>query len=151
MDYPRRWLPAAIVPIVLGLLLGHPATSQEKLPPPAGPRRPAPTAEQMTAWVKELDADEFLARETAMLSLIEAGPAAISVIQAEAGKARSIEAATRITHILQTLGLSADFDVQEAARVALAELAGRARDAAVACAPRPRWKRSPSMLGSVAD
>jgi len=124
-DDLQQRLSAAIVPILLGLLLSQTAIGQEKLQPPAVTRRPAPTAEQMTAWVKELDADEFLARETAMLSLIEAGPAAISVVKAQVGSARSVEAATRITHVLQTLGLSPDFDVQEEARAALAELASR--------------------------
>ena len=79
----------------------------------------------MNAWVKDLDADEFLARETAMLSLIEAGPAAIGPLTSPQTPIRSIEAATRVTHILQTLGLSPDFDVQEEARAALAGMAAR--------------------------
>jgi hypothetical protein len=74
---------------------------------------------------RQLDADEFLARETAMLSLIEAGPPAIAVVKSPAITTRSVEAATRVTHVLQTLGLSPDFDVQEEARAALAELAAR--------------------------
>lgn len=123
-DDPRPRLSAAIATLLIGcLLLGDPARGQDKQPPPAGSRRPAPTAKQMTEWLGELDADEFLARETAMLSLIEAGPAAIDVLKAS--QPRSVEAATRIMHVLQVLGLSSDFDIQEDARAALADLAAR--------------------------
>jgi hypothetical protein len=101
------------------------APAQDKPTLPAAVKRPSPTAEQMSAWVKDLDADEFLARETAMLSLIEAGPAAIGVLRSPESPVRSIEAATRVTHILQALGMSPDFDVQEEARAALAVLASR--------------------------
>jgi hypothetical protein len=111
--------------VLCGLLNGQQAMAQDKLPATAAAKRPAPTAEQMTAWVKDLDADEFLARETAMLSLIEAGPAAIGPLTSPETPIRSIEAATRATHILQTLGLSPDFDVQEQARAALAAMAAR--------------------------
>jgi hypothetical protein len=111
--------------VLCGLLICQLARAQGKQPPPAGAKRPAPTAQQMAAWVKDLDADEFLARETAMLSLIEAGPAAIEPLTAPETPIRSIEAATRATHILQTLGLSPDFDVQEEARAALAAMAAR--------------------------
>jgi hypothetical protein len=111
--------------LAVGLLLAFPALAQEKAPPAAGRRRPPPTAEQLAAWVKQLDADEFLARETAMLSLIEAGPAAIAPLTSPVAPLRSIEAATRATHVLQSLGLSPDFDVQEEARAALIEMAAR--------------------------
>jgi hypothetical protein len=85
----------------------------------------APSPKQLAQWVQELDADEFLARENAMLGLIDAGPAAIAVLKDMPEPPRSIEAATRITHVLQALGTSPDFDVQEQARAALAELAAR--------------------------
>ena len=84
-----------------------------------------PSAAQLAAWVEELDADEFLARETAMLRLIDAGPAVIAVLKDLDAPPRSIEAATRIVHVLQAVGSSPDFDVQEQARAALAELAAR--------------------------
>jgi hypothetical protein len=115
---------SAAVLLLSGLALCWSATAQDQ-PPAPGVRRPAPTVDQMAGWVMDLDADEFLAREAAMLSLMEAGPAAIGPLTATGAPIRSIESATRVTHILQTLGLSPDFDVQEQARAALAAMAAR--------------------------
>lgn len=116
----------AALGLAVGLLFGHILAGQEQ-PGPARPKfnRPAPTSQQLADWIKELDADEFLARETAMLSLIDAGPPAIEALRSQALPARSVEAATRVMHVLEQLGLSPEFDVQEQARAALLELAAR--------------------------
>lgn len=86
----------------------------------APPARPAATAEQLRAWVGELDANEFLARETAMLRLIAAGEPAIAALK-NVFLGDSLEATSRALHVLQQIGLSADPQTQEAARAALVE------------------------------
>jgi hypothetical protein len=84
---------------------------------PPAPRRPA-AAEQLRGWVEELDAREFLTRETAMLRLIAAGRAAIPAVNEVFG-GDSLEATSRALFILQQIGLSDDPATQEAARAAL--------------------------------
>jgi hypothetical protein len=82
-------------------------------------QQPPATAEQLRGWVEELDASEFLTRETAMLRLIAAGEAAIPAVS-EVFRGDSLEATSRALHILQQIGLADDPATQEAARAALA-------------------------------
>jgi hypothetical protein len=86
-------------------------------PLPPSTQKP-PSAEQLQTWVAELDGEEFLARETAMLELIAAGPLAVPAV-AEVFRGDSLEATSRALHILQQIGLSPDPQTQEAARAAL--------------------------------
>ena len=95
--------------------------AQPPLPGAAVMRR-APTAEQIAQWVDDLDASEFLARETAMLRLIAAGEPAISPVQNVFGGG-NLEATSRALHVLQQIGLSSDPQTQEAARAALVQAA----------------------------
>lgn len=84
--------------------------------------RGAPTAQQLQAWVRDLEADEFLARETAMLNLVAAGKPAIAAVKS-VFPSNSRETTSRALFVLQQLGLSPDPEVQELAREALVELA----------------------------
>ena len=90
--------------------------------PVAAEAKAEPTKEQIAAWSDDLDADEFLVRETATLGLIAAERRAIEPLrQVLAGD--SLEATTRALHVLQQIGLSSDLEVQAAARMVLEETA----------------------------
>lgn len=89
------------------------------------------TPEQLKALVEQLQADEFLARETAMLELVAAGKDAIPAISPVFSGA-SLEATSRALYALQQIGLSSDPDTQEAARAALVQAAGQRENPAVA-------------------
>ena len=115
----RRRLAAALA---VSLCLCGYALSPATAVPPA-PVKP-PSAEQLTEWVKQLDADEFLTRDTAMLALQQAGPAVIPALKPVLSGG-SLEATTRALYLLRQLGLAADFDTQEQAWAMLAELAAR--------------------------
>lgn len=91
---------------------------------PSTAERLKATPEQVARWVEQLDADEFLTRDTAMLRLIEAGPAALPVV-VERLPGASVEASARSLYILRQLGLSDDFQTQERAWAALSEAAER--------------------------
>jgi len=97
--------------------------AQEAAVPPR-PRKPAPSQEQLAAWARELDADEFLTRETAMTQLLEAGPAALAALKPVLA-AGSLEATSRGLFVVGQLGLSADDETHEQAGKLLAELATR--------------------------
>ena len=84
------------------------------------PKRPATPAE-LEKWAKDLDSDEFLAREEATLKLSAAGTPAIKYVQPLVS-VPSLEASTRALHVLREIGLSSDLDVQDAARIALEEI-----------------------------
>jgi hypothetical protein len=102
--------------LVSGLLACGTGAAALAQAPPAF-RRPA-TAEQLRASVEDLDASEFLTRETATLRLIAAGQAAIPVV-CEVFRGDSLEATARALFVLQQIGLSDDPQTQEAARAAL--------------------------------
>jgi hypothetical protein len=84
------------------------------------PQRPATPAE-LEKWAKDLDSDEFLAREEATVKLSAAGTPAIKYVQPLVS-VPSLEASTRALHVLREIGLSSDLDVQDAARIALEEI-----------------------------
>jgi hypothetical protein len=123
-------LPAkTLFALALGLMLQPLAVGQE----PAAARRTKmpPTDEQLKSLVEQLSADEFLARETAMLELVSAGQPAIGPVSA-AFAGGSLETTTRGLHVLQQLGLSPDAATQEAARLALVAAASKHEDPTVA-------------------
>ncbi len=113
-----RGLPTIVLAIALAALSRDGSLLAQAGPTAARPAQSALSAEQIRAWVGELDASEFLARETAMLRLISAGEAAIPAVQ-EVFRGDSLEATSRALHILQQIGLSTDLQTQEAARAAL--------------------------------
>src|SRR4051812_43723437 len=86
----------------------------------APPKRPA-TAQELEKWAKDLDSDEFHAREEATLNLATAGAPAIKYMKAVL-TGPSLEATTRALHVLREIGLSSDLDTQDAARETLDEL-----------------------------
>lgn len=88
---------------------------------PKTPTRPATPAE-LEKWAKELDSDEFLAREEATLKLVAAGAPAIKYVRPLVSSP-SLEASTRALHVLRDIGLSSDIDTQDAVREALDQIA----------------------------
>jgi PDZ domain len=105
---------------------GDEAAAQSSNNPPrksaqADPQRPATPAELET-WAKNLDSDEFLAREEATLQLVASGTPAIKYVQPLVS-VPSLEASTRALHVLRDIGLSSDPDTQDAVRDALEEIA----------------------------
>src|SRR4051812_10232776 len=107
------------------------ATAQEPASKPQPSRRPAASAEQVAAWIRGLDADEFFIRETAMLSLLDAGPPVLPALKPVL-TAGSLEATSRALFIVRRIGLTADIDTQDQAGRLLAELAGRMEAPALA-------------------
>jgi hypothetical protein len=120
--------------LALGLALAVLAAAPAQEPPPQlqpTPLRQPPTAQQLKTWVAELDEQEFLARETAMLRLIAAGQAAVPVVS-EVFRGDSLEATSRALHVLQQIGLSPDPATQEVARAALVAAATSKENAVTA-------------------
>src|SRR5258707_14697316 len=69
----------------------------------AAPSRIAPSKEQIAAWIRELDADEFFTRETATLQLLEAGPAVLGALKPVL-TGGTPEATSRALFIVRQLG-----------------------------------------------
>jgi hypothetical protein len=101
------------------LLAGGSLTAQE----PAA-SKPQPAHEQIALWVKSLDADEFLDRETAMLALLDAGPAALPALQPVL-TGGSLEATSRAFFVVRQIGLTGDTEAQEQVSQLLVDLASR--------------------------
>lgn len=104
-----------------------PLVAQEAVRPTLAAKL-APTAQQLQAWVRDLEADEFLARETAMLNLVAAGKPAVAALKS-VFPSNSRETTSRALFVLQQLGLSPDPEVQELACEALVELAATKENA----------------------
>ncbi len=128
-----RGISTAVLALGLALAVLAEARAQEPPPPQLQPKplRQPPTAEQLKTWVAELDGQEFLARETAMLRLIAAGQPAVPVVS-EVFRGDSLEATSRALHVLQQIGLSPDPATQEAARAALVAAAAGKENAVIA-------------------
>jgi hypothetical protein len=94
------------------------------LPKPGEKLPEQPANEQIAALVRNLDADEFLERETAMLQLLEAGPAVLPALRPVL-TGGSLEATSRAFFVVRQVGLAADADAQDQAGQLLAELAQR--------------------------
>ena len=95
----------------------------------------APSAEQIEAWVKELDDDRFVARRNATDRLILAGVGAIEPV-AKAVQSGNLEVSTRGIHVLRELALSMDIAAQETALEALQQLAESPRRSAARSAQK---------------
>jgi hypothetical protein len=121
---PSRW--GGCWQGMAAILFAAVAAAQESGPTTG---KPPVSPEQMQVWVDQLDADEFLTRETAMLRLLGAGRGAIPVLKTALGT-ENLETISRGLYVLEQLGLSPDLDVQEEARQALADLSA-AREHAV--------------------
>jgi len=115
-----RWMATAAVCLLIGAAT---LAAQEPKAQPQ-PKRPMPSPEELAAWIGELDADEFLTRETAMTQLLAAGPPALAALKPVLA-AGSLEATSRGLFVVRQLGLSADDATQEQAGQLLAELATR--------------------------
>ncbi len=84
-------------------------------------KSPMPSDQEVQAWVKQLDADQFLVREVATQRLIAAGVQAVEPL-VEAIPVRSKEVATRAIYVLQQLALDSNRSSEEAAHLALEHL-----------------------------
>ena len=101
-------------------------------PAPKAPLELSKEAEQRFASrIRDLDATEFLTRETAMLQLLEAGPAVLPALRPVL-TGGSLEATSRALFIVRQVGLAADLDGQDQAGQLLAELAERKEAPALA-------------------
>jgi PDZ domain len=106
--------------LALTCLAAWPCTAEPPQPAP----RAAPSAEQVAGWIRTLDADEFLDRETAMLQLLEAGPAVLPALRPVL-TGGTLEATSRAFFVVRQLGLSASDDAQDQAAELLADLSAR--------------------------
>ena len=89
---------------------------------PASRDKPAPTDEQIAAWIRDLDADSFAVREEAMRRLIAAGAPAVAPV-ARAVSGASAEASWRAMVVLRSLGVQEDPLRLDAVIAALARVA----------------------------
>ncbi len=90
---------------------------------PLAAQQPSPE-ERLAALARQLDADEFLARETATLELLKAGPAALPALESVL-KSGSLEATSRAFYVLREQSLAANLNQHDAAWNLLVELAAR--------------------------
>src|SRR5262249_48924859 len=65
--------------------------------------------QRFASRIRDLDATEFLTRETAMLQLLEAGPAVLPALRPVL-TGGSLEATSRALFIVRQVGLAADLD-----------------------------------------
>jgi len=100
-------------------------------PRPDATGKPAASKEQIAAWIRELDADEFFTREPATLQLLEAGPAVLTALRPVLNGG-TLEATSRALFVVRQLGVAADIDTQDQSGQLLAELAARKEAPALA-------------------
>jgi len=86
----------------------------------ATPAQPSP--EQVSNWIQELSAGQFVARETATLKLIEAGSPVIAVLVKKLPGSNP-ESTARIIHILRQLALDEEWTINDPALQALRQIA----------------------------
>src|SRR5438874_1695100 len=114
-----------------------PATPTPSPPPRPGMKQSAPlelskeAQQRFASQIRDLDATEFLTRETAMLQLLEAGPAVLPALRPVL-TGGSLEATSRALFIVRQVGLAADLDGQDQAGQLLAELTERKEAPALA-------------------
>jgi len=89
-------------------------------PASAALKRPASSSET-AAWIRQLDAPEFDVRETAMLRLLDEGPAVLPALKSLFKKG-SLEATSRGLFVVRQLGLVAELDGDDQAGRLLMEL-----------------------------
>jgi len=109
--------------LAVGLLWGRTDAAE-----PAGK---AYTGDQLAQLVRHLDSPEFLTRETAMLELLRAGPAAIPALRPVLAQG-GLEATSRTLWLLQQLALAADVESPDEAGQLLLELAEQKETPALA-------------------
>jgi hypothetical protein len=105
--------------VTVGMIMA--ATGEQAQQAAGAPKRLA-TSDQISKWIKDLDADRFVVREVATQRLIEADAAAVPQV-ADSLQGGSLEVTTRGIHILRELSLSGDIDTEESARLALEKVA----------------------------
>lgn len=82
-----------------------------------------PTADEIRAWVSDLDSDQFAKREQATECLACAGLLAVEAIDELDLPSQNLEVLARGMHVLQQLALSDEVEVEEQARTLLERIA----------------------------
>jgi len=112
--------------LLLPLFALYPAMGAAAEPTPgaaeSGEKPPVPDADQIRAWVRDLDSDRFGSRETATARLVKAGLPAVEPV-ADAALSGNLEVVIRGIHILTELSLSNDLKTEAAAHAALTRIA----------------------------
>ncbi|HEY2412356.1 MAG TPA: PDZ domain-containing protein [Pirellulaceae bacterium] len=106
-----------------------PASLPSRVVPAA--REKSATPAETTAWIRQLDATEFDTRETAMLRLLEEGPAVLPVLK-PLFKKGSLEATTRGLFVVRQLGLISELDGDDESGRLLTELSEQKESASLA-------------------
>jgi hypothetical protein len=108
----------------------RPSASRPSRVVPAS-RETSATAAETAAWIRQLDAAEFDARETAMLRLLEEGPAVLPILK-PLFKKGSLEATTRGLFVVRQLGLISELDGDDESGRLLTELSEQKESASLA-------------------
>lgn len=109
----------------LWLLVASPLARAADAPMPAARKveKLDASPEQVRAWVRQLDADEFALREEATENLMRCGGEAVTALAQADLSAQNLEVLSRGIYVLQELALAEDIKIEEAARKLLEELA----------------------------
>ena len=110
--------------------------------------KPAPSAEEIAGWIKDLDSDKFAARDQASGKLADAGEAAIDAVT-QAAISDSREVSTRAIEILRGLMQSGEKSTQGKAKAALEKLAAGQDDAAARRAAQALKPPTPAVPNAV--
>lgn len=119
----RSFLPVVQLALAVVALAGLAVSAIQAQEPPAPQKsnEPAPPAEKLVGWGKDLDNDVFVVREEATQRLVKAGLPAIDVCR-NVLKTPTAESGSRALHVLHQLALSNDVETLDAARTALDEV-----------------------------
>jgi hypothetical protein len=109
--------------MITALSLAAPCQTIAQDPPQESAPADSATPEEIDVWIDQLDADQFLDRETATENLVRAGVAAVQpLLDAMQGR-QLLERDMRAVFVLKQIALSSDPAAEDAARTALARVA----------------------------
>nr|MCS5571611.1 hypothetical protein [Pseudomonadales bacterium] len=116
-----------LICLCASLVLSTALSGQETPTAPGSPAKTTaplsqPSPEQVSNWIQNLSAQQFVARETATLKLIEAGSPVIAALVKKLPGSNP-EATARIIHILRQLALDEEWTVNDPALQALQQIA----------------------------
>jgi hypothetical protein len=134
--YPivEKLLPPVVVLVIASCCaaaIGDDHARQGEQAASAAADRPAPSDEQIAAWIVQLDDNQYLVREQATRQLLEAQAAALDPLLA-AANGEQPEPADRAVWILRRFGSSKDSSLRRQALERLAQLQNRPQAAAAA-------------------
>ncbi|MEO2021761.1 MAG: PDZ domain-containing protein [Pirellulaceae bacterium] len=116
-----------LICLCASIVMSAALSGQETPPAPGSPAKTTaplsqPSPEQVSTWIQNLSAQQFVARETATLKLIEAGSPVIAALVKKLPGSNP-EATARIIHILRQLALDEEWTVNDPALQALQQIA----------------------------